>query len=217
MSDEPIDSSIFNIASIGVTSLFDNRTFGLCYGCIPHVRLSLPPMVAPFPVSEYNNANRKTTFSLTLGFHGMNSKPEVEQVKRLFEALDDLMIEFAIKHRDVWFKNPLLSRQQLKEMYKPILKPSNNPNYPPSIRIKLKQHDNQITSNVSYVKNNGAVSKFDLKELAPGSSMSVNIKLSNIWIVNKTFGISLEGEDLFVHEPKLEKISKPSYLFIQDE
>lgn len=218
MNTELIEYPDFNIASVGVTTLFDGRNFGLCYDTQPCVKLTTPPMVAPFPVSEYINKDRKS-FTLTLGFNGYQTNCELETMKRLFESLDDLMIELAIKHASTWFKscrlNKPLSRQKIQEMYKPILKPANNPNYPPSVRIKLKQLDNQINSRVSFVKTNGTATAFSLDEFTPGSKVSVYIKLSNIWVVNNTFGITLEGEDVFVHEPKLERA--PVYSFAQDD
>lgn len=211
---ELIDFKDFNIASVAALTLYDGRQFGLCYENIPYVKFSTPPMVAPFPISEFTNNDRKT-YSLSLAFNGIGNNCDLESMKQLFEALDDLIIELAIKHCSSWFKKSL-TRQQIQKMYKPILKPSNNPaKYPPSIRIKLKQTDGQITSRIFYVKTNGTTSNFDLNDFTPGSKVSVYLKLSNIWFMNDTFGVSLEGEDIFVHEPKMEVGFK--YTFVEDE
>ena len=210
---EIIDFKDFNIASIAATTLYDGRTIGLCYESLPQVRLSTPPMVAPFQISEFTNKDRKT-FSLTLAFNGLNQNLDLEVLKQLFEALDDLMVELAIKHSSAWFKKNL-TRQQVQRMYKPILKPSKNPSqYPPSLRIKLLQRDNEVVTRSHFVKTNGTSVGFDLQEFAPGSKVSAHIKLSNIWVVNDTFGISLEGEELFVHEPKLDL--KSTYAFVDE-
>jgi hypothetical protein len=200
---EIIDFKDFNVASVAATTLFDGRTIGLCYDSLPYVKLTTPPMVAPFQVSEYTNKGRKT-FSLSMAFNGLGQSCDLETMKQLFEALDDLLIELAIKHSSTWFKRTL-TRQQIQNMYKPILKPSKDPSkYPPSLRIKLLQRDNQVVSRTHFVKTSGSTSEFDLRDFVPGSKVSAHIKLSNIWVVNDTFGVSLEGEDLFVHEPKLQ-------------
>jgi hypothetical protein len=210
---EIIDFKDFNIACIAATTLYDGRTVGLCYDSIPYVRLTTPPMVAPFQVSEFTNKDRKT-FSMTLAFNGLSQDVDLETMKQLFEALDDLMIELAIKHSAAWFKKSL-TRQQIEKMYKPILKPSKDPaRYPPSIRIKLMQRDNQIVTRSHFVKSNGSAVSFDLQEFIPGSKVSAHIKLSNVWVVNDTFGVSLEAEDVFIHEPKLR--SQPTYAFVDE-
>jgi hypothetical protein len=204
----------FNVANIGTTSLYNGRSSGLYYGNQPFVMFDTALMTSPFAVSQYTNRDKKT-YSLTLSFDGYQSDESLQIMKCMVESLDDMMIELAIKHSVLWFKKPL-SRENIVKMYKPILKPSNNPaKYAPSIRVKLKQMNDQITTRVLFVNKSGIDTPFDIMDLTPGAQVKCVIKLSNVWVMNDTFGVSLETEEAYVHEHKVKKPASIS--FIQDE
>jgi hypothetical protein len=204
-----VDYHDFNVANVHASS---THVFGKIY--ILHANtpliLNSPLLRVPFGLSEFTNYG-KTTYTLNLSFQDDND--DVNIMKDRMHSLDVVLMELAVKNSMEWFKKNL-SREEVAKMYKPICKPSNNPSYASTFRVKVKQHANGTV--LTDVVNKISSSKCDINDIQKGCLAEVHVSFSPVWIVNNTFGISLLAEKIEITEKPSEPI-KRNFNFIDEE
>jgi len=205
-----VDYHDFNVANVHASS---THVFGKIY--ILHANtpliLNSPLLRVPFGLSEFTNYG-KTTYSLNLSFHDDNDE-NVTIMKNRMQSLDIVMMELAVKNSVEWFKKNL-SREEVEKMYKPICKPSNNPSYASTFRVKVKQHANGTV--LTDIFNMTSGSECTINEIQKGCFAEINVSLSPLWIVNNTFGISLIAERIAIDEKPIERAAK-NFKFLEED
>lgn len=167
-------------------------------------RMKTPILKVPFGLSEYTNYGNKT-YSMNLSFHDEFDN-DVVAMKNFMTSLDSIIIELAVKHAIEWFKKPL-TRDEIVKMYRPLCKPSSNPSYPPTFRVKLKQKANSVLTETVHEEN----PSFTFLDIEKGSFAEIVMSISPLWIVNDTFGVSMIADRIQI-KPKQEYTRKIDFI-----
>ena len=149
---------------------------------------------APFGVSCFDdtNASRKT---LELSIE--NSK-----LVELFRDFDEKNVDFAMQNASQWFKQKDLTRDQVKNMYYPMIQlDQSGKGYAPKLHTKLNTDGRNKVNVLRYFEDasgKGKYCKGSIDDIVKFSDLMVNVEASSMWFQSKQFGMSLLVTDVVV-------------------
>ena len=200
---QAIDFRKINVANFNASSTYGKIC--ILYGN-DVFKMNTPPLKAPFGLSEFINYGNKS-YTLNLSFHD-EFDSDIIIMKNFMHSLDEIIIELAVKHAFEWFKKPM-TREQIIQMYRPLCKPSNNPSYPPTFRVKLNQKAGNVLTEIVHQGQPCTPS-----DIVKGCFVELVMSISPIWIVNDSFGVSMIADRIQIIEKQQ---ASRNLDFVQDD
>lgn len=148
---------------------------------------------SPFGVSSFDDANSsRKTLELSL---------ENEKLVRFFQDFDEKNVDFAFQNASQWFKQKDLTRDQIKNMYYPLVQfDTSGKGYAPKLHTKLNI-DGRNKVNVKCFFEEKGVGKYrsgSVNDIEKFSELMIIVEASSIWFQSKQFGMSLLVTDVVV-------------------
>lgn len=163
--------------------------------------LQTPTVGLPFGVSPYQEASTGEiqSYSVDLSFRGSDSDARMAEFLAKMSALDDLVLDAAVKNSKEWFGKQM-SKEIVSEFYRRLVK-SNNPAYPPVMKVKVQLNDGQ--PNAAFFDELRRPVTIDY--LVKNTTVKMIIEADRLWFINKNFGLTFRLIQLGV-------VSRPSRL-----
>lgn len=167
------------------------------------LNLQTPMMVLPYGISEFSDPNTgMKKYHIDLSFRGEEENEVLSNFHDALAALDEYMIDSAVKNSVAWFKGKK-SRAIIEELYTPVLKKSKdketgepNGKYPDTFKVKLR-FDNE--SGEFNCRLYDSVTKDPVNvppdvHLSKGTKMTCIIRCNGVWFAGGRFGLSFRLE-----------------------
>ena len=182
------------------------------YNSNPKIVLQTPSVTAPFGLSTYTDEKTGTVkYSIDISFRGMETDPKIQEFHDKMHDIDEMLIKEGVSHSKEWFGKKM-SQEVIQEFYRPLVKPSKNPEkYAPTMKLKLQTARDGSVAVDAY---DHQKQKLDIKNaLVPGIRIQGLLEANSIWFVGKNmYGISWRLVQVKIH--KSDKIS--GFSFIED-
>lgn len=185
----------FRPADLTFSSLEKNRAGGKQVfisreGHRGKVMIQTPEMHVPFGITPYQDAATGAiqSWSLDVSFR---DQPEFLDLMR---ALDQTLARVATERSAEWFGKSM-SAEVVAEFTRKLVKEPNNPQYAPTMRVKVPCINGQETTKFYDAQTRQPV---PLEHVLKGSTVKVIMELSPVWFLNKTVGISWKAVQVAV-------------------
>lgn len=150
----------------------------------------------PFGLSVYDKATPpKYTVDLKLqGYDDPTNHPKTASVYNAMNALDEYLIQQAVKNSRQWFKADL-NADMARMLYTPSIRfakdaDGNVKPYPPTLKIQLRQRDGKFETAV-YDDKKRPLTDIPLEDvLVKKAMLTVLIQCTGVWIAGGKFGLS---------------------------
>lgn len=164
--------------------------------------LQTPVMTLPFGITPFQDASTGAiqSWSLDVSFRGHETDKGMADMLALMRQLDEKIIEVATDRSPEWF-GKAMTREIVSEFTRKLVKDPANPQYAPTMKIKIPCVNGQETT------------KFynEQRELVPleyaatkGTQVRIIMELSPVWFVNKIFGMTFKALQVaVVSRPKV--------------
>jgi hypothetical protein len=165
--------------------------------------MQTPSLACPFGVNVFDKAGPpKYSVSLSMrGYQdneetGAKANPKVKAIFSALSALDEFMIDQAMKNAKSWFpsmKNP--SREVIAAFYTPSVKFANakdGKQYPPDVKVALKKkRDSDEFDCAFYDAQNKQIKGVPLEDMVvKRSEITALIQCTGVWFAGGKFGCS---------------------------
>ena len=204
-----VDSIVFGKHKVNINSGFnidisvgDNKSEKL---------IQTPKMRCPFGLSsDKTNPYKK---SVDISFQGEESSESIKSFRGLVDNMDDLVIDYALKNSKTFFKKEL-SREVLKEYYYSGIKVSKKEQYSDTFKMKLqylKPNPEKNLPNGKYLTSfwNQKGEEQSESYLDKGDSVTCLIKPYQLWVTNRSFGVTWICTQLRIHK----QVKNTAYAF----
>lgn len=150
----------------------------------------------PFGLSVYDKATPpKYTVDLKLaGYDDAVNNPKTASVYEAMHALDEFMIQQAVKNSRQWFKADM-NVDMARMLYTPSVRfakdaDGNVKPYPPTLKIQLRQRDGKFETAI-YDDKKRPLTDIPLEDiLVKKAFLTVLIQCTGVWIAGGKFGLS---------------------------
>jgi len=165
------------------------------------IYLQLPALPAPFGLSEPHDEVKEYSLSLSL--------TDETVLQKMKEIEDQVILYVAEYSKDIFGK--VIDKNVLRDvMFNPIVKmPKDEGKYSPTMKLKASTGNGKYTAEFY----RSSKEKLEISDITKGSRIETIIKIGQIWVIDKKFGVSLKLEQAKVHMST--KIS--GYAFTDDE
>lgn len=203
MNSQVILSHAFDPASVAFGSLEKTKKGGriVYVNTVDKQRIVIqtPAMVMPFGVTPYQETGGDIqSYSIDLSFRTADTDPKVADFLQKIKALDKLLVDTATESSEEWFGRSM-DRQLVSEFYRTLLN-NKNPDYPPTIRIKVGVNVSGEPAAQFFDENRNPVG---IEYLGKGCTVKMICELSSVWFVNKTFGATFRLiQAAVMHKPR---------------
>ena len=204
----------FDASKLAVGELSKNRAGGNQVSLMYDERkgniiLQTPVVSVPFGLSEYVPDGSDPKYSIDISFKGHEDNSRTAAFKRIMEDVDEHMISLGVLNSRKWFAGKALSREVVEELYRPLVKPSKQPEkYAPTLKCKIRSLSNLD----AFTKER---QPFDINMLQMGSTVKLILEFSPVWFVNKQFGVTLNILQLEINTIPENKLS--GFAFIDED
>ena len=175
----------------------------LNYGGERLVMQTAVAMSTPFGLNSFQSQNG-VEYSLDLSFRGQDTRPELQEFKRVLEQMDALMIEEGVKNSKTWFKADL-NKEVVKAFYTPSLKYSKDKegnvlSYPPNIKVKLPKRNGEFDTKF-YDLNGTPYKGVPIEDLlVKGIQVTAIIECGGVWFAGSKFGLTWRAKQIAIHK-----------------
>ena len=150
----------------------------------------------PFGLSVYDKATPpKYTVDLKLaGYDDATNNPKTAAVYNAMAALDEYVIQHAVKNSRAWFKADM-NIDMARMLYTPSVRfakdaDGNVKPYPPTLKIQLRQRDGKFETAV-YDSDKRPLTDIPLEDvLVKKAFLTALIQCTGVWIAGGKFGLS---------------------------
>jgi hypothetical protein len=176
--------------------------------------------VVPYDASDYKGDGK---FKVQFSFKGKDTNPRVAKFHETIEAIDNYVIDQAVKNSGKWFKKPGMTRDMLKLFFKPTLRYSKDKDgnekreYPPHMAAALKK--NKEGHFIAEVYDDA---KKQIEGVTPVEALRRNAEVvpilscGGVWIVDGKFGVTWTLHQAIIKVPG-EGGSSRGFLGVEDE
>ncbi len=205
MSASVINAAQFNASKLTVTAPKKVGDKGakmsyLNYGEGKPLVIQTPSLPVPFGFSAYTDeSSGKVSYSMGMQLSGYETDLKVKQFYEAIQAVDEFMIDQALKNSKEWF-GKVCSKETIEDKYSPNIKIAKDKNgdpkpYPPSVKVafnKLRDSD-EFECKVFGVEskndpNPKPISDVPFEELIPKrAQVTTLIQCTGVWFVNGKF------------------------------
>ena len=175
-------------------------------------------MSCPFGLNLYDGGDYPK-YSIDMSFRGMEDNPKLREFHDMIAAIDEQMIEDAVKNSMAWFKKRKQSKEVVKALYSPLVKVSRDKEtgepdgkYPPTFRVKLPYRDGNFTFEAFDDKKEKIASDDVEKWMGKGCQVRCLIRCTGLWFAGGKFGTTWRAEQVKVNPPK----GLAGYSFVDD-
>ena len=184
------------------------------------ILLQGPQLVVPYDASDYKGDGK---FKVQFSFRGKDSNPRIAKFYETIEAIDNYVIDQAVKNSGKWFKNPGMTRDMLKLFFKPTLRYSKDKDgnvkreYPPHMAAALKK--DKSGNFIAEVYDDG---RKIIEGVTPVEALRRNAEVvpilscGGVWIVDGKFGVTWTLHQAIIKVPG-EGGSSRGFLGVEDE
>jgi hypothetical protein len=173
--------------------------------------IQFPYMRAPFGLSTFVDENtKKTSYSLDLSFDP--NDPEVDDLQKKLQQLDDAVIEMVAKNSQEWLGKKYNVAVIKEALYKPLVRP-NKGDYPSTLKLKILT-DNRTGDFVPEAYNH-LREQVSMKNLEKGQKILTIVDINQIWFIDNKFGISIRLQQALLEPSK--KLPAFAFLGVEDE
>lgn len=169
----------------GGKQVFINRE-----GARGKVMLQTPEMHLPFGITPYQDA---ATGAIQSWSADVSFRDQPEFLDRMRE-LDQALVRVATERSAEWF-GKAMSAEVVAEFTRKLVKEPNNPQYSPTMRVKVPCINGQETTKFYDAQTREMV---PLEHVLKGSTVKIIMELSPVWFLNKTVGISWKAVQIAV-------------------
>ena len=177
-----------------------------------------PQMSCPFGLNLFDGGDYPK-YSIDMSFRGMEDSPKLREFHDMISAIDEQMIEDAVKNSMAWFKKRKQSKEVVKALYSPLIKVSRDKEtgepdgkYPATFRVKLPYRDDKFTFEAFDDKKDKIASEDVEKWMGKGCQVRCLIRCTGLWFAGGKFGTTWRAEQVKVNPPK----GLAGYSFVDD-
>ena len=150
--------------------------------------LQFPKLRMPFGLGEYTDqTSGRTTYSVDL------SLQDQDELRQTLDSLDDTVVETVAKNSKAWLGKAHSEAVIKQALYKPIVKLPADEKYAPTIKLKVQVDNNNKFVSKCY---NNKQEEMSLKDLQKGQYVRAIAHVSQIWIIDNKFGVTMRLEQL---------------------
>ena len=180
--------------------------------------MQVGPLETPFGLSVFDKQGPpKYSVDLKLrGYDDPANHPNAATIYNAFHALDEYMLDQAVKNSTAWFKGAK-SREVLSELYTPVVRFSvdsegNRKPYPPTIKIQLRKRDDKFEADI-YDENKRPLNDVPLEDIiVKGTVLTALIQCTGVWFAGGKFGLSWKAVQLRADKVPHTFRGKPAFL-----
>ena len=175
------------------------------------VFIQFPAMVSPFGISAYKDpsSGKIMSYNMDVSFRHAEENPKVAECLDMIKFLDETLLEHATECSEEWFGKQM-EQSVVKEFMRPLLRHS-NPEYPPSVRLKIPVINGVETCRFFDQQKQEVPMEYASKK---GTTVMCICEVSPIWFVNKSFGMTLKAVQVCATRVPNEMAE---YAFLEDE
>ena len=192
----PIIASSFDVKKLTVSEIkkLDNGSSQVYMNYSSgRVRVQAPRMRVPYNAGDYQG-NQK--FKIQFSFGGMEENSRLKAFYNMIEAIDNFVIDTAVKNAGKWFKKPGASREMIAEFYTPSLKFSKDKEgnirseYPPTLSAALKQKNGGWDVELYDDANRHMADVNPCDVMLRNAEVIPILDATGIWVADKKFGLT---------------------------
>lgn len=189
------------------------------------ILLQAPQLTVPYDASDYQGDGK---FKVQFSFKGRDTNPRVAKFHDVIEAVDNFVIDMAVKNCGKWFKKPGMTREMLKLFFKPTLRYSKDKDgnekreYPPHMSVALKRKPSTDGSGAFIAEIYDDARKM-IEGVTPVEALRRNAEVvpilscGGIWIVDGKFGLTWTLHQAIIKVPGEGGASSRGFLGIEED
>jgi hypothetical protein len=157
------------------------------------ILLQGPQLQVPYDASDYKGDGK---FKVQFSFRGREANPKVAKFHDVIEALDNFVLDMAVKNCGKWFKKAGMTRDMLKLFFKPTIRYSKDKDgnekreYPPHMAVKLGQKSGAFTAEIFDDGRKKIEGVTPVESLRRNAEAVPILSCGGIWIVDGKFGVT---------------------------
>ena len=162
------------------------------------ILLQGPQLTVPYDASDYQGDGK---FKVQFSFKGKDSNPRVAKFHDVIEAIDNFVIDQAVKNCGKWFKKPGMTKDMLKLFFKPTLRYSKDKDgnekreYPPHMSVALKRkasptNDGPFIAEIYDDGHKMIEGVTPVEALRRNAEVVPILSCGGVWIVDGKFGVT---------------------------
>ena len=158
------------------------------------ILLQAPQLTVPYDASDYKGDGK---FKVQFSFKGRETRPLVAKFHDTIEAIDNFVIDQAVKNSGKWFKKPGMTREMLKLFFKPTIRYSKDKDgnekreYPPHMAVKLAtKKDGGFTAEIFDDGRKQIEGVTPVEALRRNAEVVPILSCGGVWIVDGKFGVT---------------------------
>lgn len=180
--------------------------------------IQTPKMSCPYGMSYYGDGDYPK-YSLEMSFGGMESGNSLDALYKVFDSLDEKLVQAGIDNSQPWFKKKKMTKDVINALYSPHIKVSKdketgepNNKYPPTLKVKAPFKSDQFEFDM-YDNHKTQIDPGNfVKVLTKGIKVASLIECVGLWFAGGKYGCSWKIKQL-----KVEPSSQISgYSFVDD-
>lgn len=153
------------------------------------IKIQTPELYLPFGVGVYTDEKTgEVTQSIDAALKGIEENPRMKAFFDKVNNIDEAILQTCVERSSEWLGKSM-SKEVIREFFRPLVKPPKDPKYSPLFKIKIIP----LNKSKQMPKVFDVVSVDEPKELdyiVKGTSAKFIISINSVWFVNKTFGVS---------------------------
>jgi hypothetical protein len=189
------------------------------------INLQGPQLTVPYDASDYKDDGK---FKVQFSFKGRDTRPLVAKFHDTIEAIDNFVIDQAVKNCGKWFKKPGMTREMLKLFFKPTIRYSKDKDgnekreYPPHMAVSLKRKGTREAPGpfVAEIFDDG---RKLIEGVTPVEALRRNAEVvpiltcGGVWIVDGKFGVTWNLKQAVIKVPGEGAGAGGSFLGVEEE
>jgi len=161
--------------------------------------VQLPFMKAPYGLGSYTDENtHKTTYSLDLSLDP--SDPNCVDLEEKLKAFDERILDTVVANSQEWLGKKYTKAVLQEALFKPMVRPSKNGDYPSTIKLKVLQ-DGKSGSFIPEAYNTRR-EQVPLDSIEKGQKVMAIIDINQIWFIDNKFGVTVRLQQCLLEPSK---------------
>ena len=161
--------------------------------------IQLPFMKAPYGLGSYTDENtHKTTYSLDLSLDP--SDPSCAEFEEKLKAFDERILDTVVTNSQEWLGKKYTKAVLQEALFKPMVRPSKNGDYPSTIKLKVLQDGK--SGNFIPEAYNTRREQVPLDSIEKGQKVMAIIDVNQIWFIDNKFGVTVRLQQCLLEPSK---------------
>jgi hypothetical protein len=160
--------------------------------------VQMPFMKAPYGLGSYTDENtKKTTYSLDLSLDP--NDPVCAELEQKLVAFDELILDTVVANSQEWLGKKYTKAVLQEALFKPLVRPSKNGDYPSTIKLKVLQEKSGKFIPEAYNTRRESV---PLDSIEKGQKVMAIIDINQIWFIDNKFGVTVRLQQCLLEPSK---------------